>query len=369
MANKGYHSYRGRRSGRNRLLVAALALLLVAACAYLFLQRYLRYTDDGGMYFALPFLEEREESPPPREDEPEREVELVIGDGSEEETPEEAEVYGERRLVGVSSLPEDSAALTSLLDQAGANGAVFTVRDNTGLARYTSTAALGDAVADDAMNAQALARLLQETEAVTVARFNCFHDSYYAWANMETAGLCQPSGYIWYDDLSYHWLDPAKEAARQYVIGLAVECAQLGFDELLLEEARYPATGNLEKIRYHGGAEGREDALVSFLTELREALEPYGTKISLLVEGSLLTAEGDPAYAETTGVDLSRLLPLVDAVYAETEDPDGAQAALEALAGEGEVPALVPLWTPAEDETETGEEDQLVPPEGNWYLP
>ena len=103
MANKGYHSYRGRRSGRNRLLVAALALLLVAACAYLFLQRYLRYTDDGGMYFALPFLEAKEEeSPPPREDEPEREVELVIGDGSEEETPEEAEVYGERRLVAVS---------------------------------------------------------------------------------------------------------------------------------------------------------------------------------------------------------------------------------------------------------------------------
>ena len=49
MATKGYHSYRGRRSGRSWLLVAVLVLLLAAACAYLFLQRYLRYTDDGGM--------------------------------------------------------------------------------------------------------------------------------------------------------------------------------------------------------------------------------------------------------------------------------------------------------------------------------
>ena len=37
---------------------------------------------------------------------------------------------------------------------------------------------------------------------------------------------------------SYFWLDPDKEAAREYVIALALECAQMGFDELLLEEMR-----------------------------------------------------------------------------------------------------------------------------------
>ena len=57
---------------------------------------------------------------------------------------------------------------------------------------------------------------------------------------MESAGICQSSGYIWYDNLSYYWLDPAKEQARDYIVDLALECARLGFDELLLEEVTYP---------------------------------------------------------------------------------------------------------------------------------
>ena len=367
MATKGYHSYRGRRSGWSRLLVAVLVLLLVAACAYLFLQRYLRYTDDGGMYFALPFLEETVAEPdaPPETGEEEREVNLVIEEPEENE-PAEAP-YGDRRLLGLDALPADAEALDALLAQAGANGFVCNLRDNTGRVYYTSTAALRDAVADSAADAQSLSQLCQGTEAVAVARLNCFHDSYYAWANMETAGLCQASGYIWYDYLSYHWLDPAKEAARAYVISLAVECAQMGFDELLLEEMQYPASGNLEKISYTGGAAGRTESLVLFLTELRAALEPYGTKVSLLVDGRLLTAEGDPAYAEASGLDLTQLLPLVDAVYTETADPEGAQAALETLAGEGAAPVLVPI-TAALAEGSDGE-DQTLPAVGNWYMP
>lgn len=367
MATKGYHSYRGRRSGRSWLLVAVLVLLLAAACAYLFLQRYLRYTDDGGMYFALPFLEETAAEPDvqPESGEEEREMNLVIEEPEESEPAEEP--YGDRRLLGLDAPPADAETLNALLAQAEANGFVCSLRDNAGLVYYASTAALRDAVASGAADAQTLSQLCQEMEALAVARLNCFHDSYYAWANMETAGLCQGSGYIWYDSLSYHWLDPAKEAARAYVISLAVECAQMGFDELLLEEMQYPASGNLEKISYAGGEAGRTESLVLFLTELRAALEPYGTKVSLLVDGRLLTAEGDLAYAETTGLDLTQLLPLVDAVYTETADLEAAQAALEALAGEGEAPALVSLTAAPAEGSDGGTE--ALPDAGNWYIP
>lgn len=259
MATKGYHSYRGRRSGRSWLLVAVLVLLLAAACAYLFLQRYLRYTDDGGMYFALPFLEETAAEPDvqPESGEEEREMNLVIEEPEESEPAEEP--YGDRRLLGLDAPPADAETLNALLAQTGANGFVCSLRDNAGLVYYTSTAALRDAVASGAADAQTLSQLCQETEALAVARLNCFHDSYYAWANMETAGLCQGSGYIWYDSLSYHWLDPAKEAARAYVISLAVECAQMGFDELLLEEMQYPRlreSGEDQLCRRRGGADG-----------------------------------------------------------------------------------------------------------------
>lgn len=356
MANKGYQSYRGRRSGRRRLLIVLLVLILLAACAFMFLQRYVTYSDDGSFYLDLPFFREEEPQQDPADSgEAGQDVNLII-DGPEEQEPEKtAASYGERRLIGLSALPADGDALSAALHEAGANGFVCTLRDNTGRVYFDSSASIRAAAKDAAISAAALSELCAEEDVVSVARLNCFHDSYYAWENMESAGICQNTGYIWYDNLSYHWLDPAKEQARRYVISLALECAQLGFDELLLEEMCYPASGNLDKIDYSGNEMGKTEALAQFLTELREALSPYDVKLSLLVEGRLLTPEGDSAYAETTGQDLSQLLPLVDAVYAQVTDQAQAEDVLAAAAGENTPPVLVAMAGEPADE-------------GNWYF-
>ena len=110
-----------------------------------------------------------------------------------------------------------------------------------------------------------------------------------------------------------------------------------------------PTSGKLEKIDYSGSQMAKPDALALFLTELREALEPYGTRISLLLSQELLAAGKD----EASGEDLAALLPLVDAVYVATGDIPGTQALLTAIAGE-EAPALVPLTA--------------APTAGNWCV-
>lgn len=359
MGTKGYQSYRGRRKKRGSGLVILLVLVLLAACAFIFLQNYVTYADDGSWYIDLPFF--RGESTTPEEtqdggEELQQEVNVVIDQPDEEEETDEPPepVYEERRLVELTQLPGDGAALRASLEQAGANGFVYPVRDNTGRVFYTSAASIRSAVADGAAGAETLTELCGQEGVISVARFNCFHDSYYAWTNMESAGICQSTGYIWYDNLSYHWLDPDKQAARDYVISLALECAEMGFDELLLEDMCYPASGKLEKIDYSGNSMGKTDALAEFLTELRKALEPYGTKVSLLLDERLLAAQGDEAYVSASGLELARLLPLVDAVYARVEDESAASGVL-AAAGEGTAPALVRVVSEAADS-------------GSWYL-
>lgn len=351
---KGYQSYRGRRSLGTKLLVAALTLILVAACGFLFAQRYIAYTDDGGMYLDLPFLridlpappaadpsspedggagdpaEPAQPAPPP--------VNLVIDEPAPPEEPEEPDKgaeYGERRLVELAAAPADSADLAAQLAAAGANGFLLPVRDDTGAVYYASSAALTKAVAEGAPTAGQIKDLCAG-EGLAVARFNCLHDSYFAWENMKEAAVCQRNGFVWYDNRSYHWLDPDKALARSYLISLAVECAQLGFDELVLEELAYPTAGRTQKIDYSGNTLSRSEALVQLLKQLREALEPYGVKVSLLLEEKLLLAGGD----EASGQDLSLLLPLADAVYVSTEDPAAVSAQLAAIAGES-APALV----------------------------
>ena len=170
---------------------------------------------------------------------------------------------------------------------------------------------------------------------MAAARFNCFHDSYYAFVHMPEAAICQKNGYVWYDQQSYHWLDPSKEQARQYVITLAKECAELGFEELILEECAYPTSGNLHKIDYTKNTMSKSEALALFLTELRAALEPYGTKLSILLTEELILAGSD----EESGQDLAALVPLVDAVYAKTGDP---AAVRERRGGGGRLAGLRP---------------------------
>ena len=124
---KGYQSYRGRRSAGTRALIALLVLILVAACGFMFAQRYIAYTDDGGMYLDTPFGRfdlpapsapaepepDAVEPPPPQEPD----VNLVKDPAPEPEEPEEPEdLYGERHLAAVSSLPADAAALEAIFE-------------------------------------------------------------------------------------------------------------------------------------------------------------------------------------------------------------------------------------------------------------
>lgn len=359
---KGYQSYRGRRSAGTRALIALLVLILLAACGFMFAQRYIAYTDDGGMYLDTPFgridlpapAPPADPAPPAEEDvPPEPSVNLVKDEPAAPEEPaEEPEPpYGERRLVTLSALPADAAALKGTLESAGANGFLWQARSLGGQLGYASSLAPAGSMAAGAADPAALQALCAGDDVVAAARFACFHDNVYAFIkeNMQPAGICQRNGYIWYDNRNGHWLDPEKEQARAYVISLAVECARMGFDELVLEEMQYPAAGRLQKIDYSGNLMTKPQALALFLTELREALEPYGTRISLLLTPEQLAAGSD----ETSGMDLPVLLPLVDAVYVAADDPAAAQAQLTALAGE-DAPALVPLTAAAG--------------EGNWCI-
>ena len=87
MGTKGYHSYRGRRGVRRVLGVVLLALVLLAACIYLFMQRYVTFTDSGEVRLDLPFFQQEEDEPvePPPAEDGGGEMNLVI-DAPKEET-------------------------------------------------------------------------------------------------------------------------------------------------------------------------------------------------------------------------------------------------------------------------------------------
>lgn len=385
MALKGYHSYRGRQGALRRLLVIVLLLVLIAACAFLFLQRYITYSDDGSFYLDLPFELNWElpfltdgDDPEKTDDEEKQDVNLIVDrppeeqPGTDEQKPEEEKPeepdpeetpvpeqekpvpYVERRLIGLETVPQDDAALAQMLAEQGADGFVFLAKDREGNVFYQSAVANANAVSGESVSRELLTALCAREGVYTVARLSCMRDPVYGRANMAEAGICQNNGYIWYEnDRGGHWLDAEKEAARRYLIDFAVECAQLGFDELLLENVCYPYRGNLYKINYSGNVMSKTDALALFLDELRNALEPYGVRISLLLEED--TVRGLAENTEDTGFIPQQLLPLVDAVYVSTADAETVRQEMTILLGEENVPVLVPVVSEATEDA-------------GWYL-
>lgn len=325
---RGYNNYRGRTSKGKTVLAVVLVLIILASIGFMILQKYVVYDAAGTPHLTLPGRE-TEEPTLPEEDE---ELNLTI-------SPSEQKAFVSRGFSVAEALtleswrqawmkaPEDCNAVTIDMKVSGSGKLLFDAKEMAGGARATKN----DTPA-------ALMEMLQGDTAVdyAVARLACFHDSTAAKWDVENMGLKNTGGYIFYDGSNTQWLDPAKEDARQYLCGMAVELAELGFDEILLVDVSYPTEGKLDKIDYGDTVKARN--LQTFLEEMRAALESYEVKLSLELSETTLVEGSDNA----AGIIAADLVPLVDRLYTET-DAENVEELRAVTARLGENVEFVPI--------------------------
>ena len=299
-ASKDIGGYRGRRTVTDvlKFIAIVLAVLVVLAVgALFFLQRYIVYTDDGVKLELPPFLQMLRgpgssggpggSASLPDPGDISVDIQPPSGSQSEPQPPEEEP--GDLILaLPVSAVLDGTAA--ARLEQAGAGALVLEMKGQSGKLAWLSEQAV--AVRSRANAAQAANDALKQWnagEVYTVARVCCFRDDSAPYFNNSLA-LRWGNG-NWKDELNLRWLSPALEKNQAYIAGLCGELAALGFDEIVLEHFTFPIEGHLERItkgeRYDAA---RFTAQVeALLTRVREAVEPYGTKLSLRVERDTLT--------------------------------------------------------------------------------
>lgn len=291
-SDRGFGGYRGRRTLTDilRLIAIILGVLVVLMLAALFFfQEYIVYTDDSWR-LELPFLQEKEGDDPLPDP---GEVNLVEGSSSSgpEEVEEPTQEQGVRALqLPVSSLLSGQAA--GLLEEAGADALILEMKDQSGQLAWLSaqdTANRAEVNGDQKVN-QALEAWTQG-EVYTIARVCCFRDDSVPYYRNPIA--LRRGSYNWRDELGLRWMSPAHESSQAYVAALCGELAALGFDEIVLEHFTFPLQGNLENINQ---GENYDPArftgeLEKFLTQVQQALEPYGTKLSLRVGRDTLAGE------------------------------------------------------------------------------
>lgn len=92
----------------------------------------------------------------------------------------------------------------------------------------------------------------------TIARIHIFaHDN--ALLEKHPDWYVQKDGKPWFADFGIAWLDTYDERVWDYNIKLAVEAAQLGFDEIQFDYIRFPSDGNLEGAKFKGPRDWRNN--------------------------------------------------------------------------------------------------------------
>lgn len=202
----------------------------------------------------------------------------------------------------MASSMERVRAYFDLIDRTELNAIVIDVksdlRDDLGLIYYASQVPIVQELGTsrDIMDIRAILAEAKQRGIYTIARVHIFsHDNVLADAKPEWAAKDRTTGGVFADyptpTIRYAWLDPWNTNVWDYNIQLAVEAAQLGFDEINYDYIRFPSLEfsptDKERLQLsrESTAEERYANIAAMLERSQRAINGVGAFLSVDVFG------------------------------------------------------------------------------------
>lgn len=188
---------------------------------------------------------------------------------------------------GIASKSLREPAL-DLIRRGGANALVVNIKSDRGMIVYPSSIPLAtQAGARKLTTIHSLAALVAGMHArgvYMIARVVTFKDNPLATARPDLA-VHLANGALFKDREHLSWTDPFRPEVRAYNIGVGLEAAQAGFDEVQFDYVRFPDSAT--KLKFAGPTDeaSRVKAITEFLAEAHRALAPYNVFESVDVFG------------------------------------------------------------------------------------
>jgi len=225
----------------------------------------------------------------------------------------------------ISNTQADIDRLINLINTTEVNALVIDIKE--GLIFYDSKVPffVNAGTVAPSFDLPALLATLEENDIYAIARLVVFKDSIVAEKYPELAVKNEVTGDVWRDMNGVAWVNPMDHTLWDANAALAVEAANLGFDEIQYDYVRFPTDGDLSTMDFglEYNEENRVRAIRKFLAQSKEALLPTGAKLSADVFGFTMLVPDDLGI----GQDITELAPVVDylspMVY-PSHFPDGA---------------------------------------------
>ena len=242
-------SYRTRRVLK-RFFITLLALAAVGVCVifcwFLWLQRYVIYTNDGAFLdFDQPLQYSPGEVAKPADPLPT--VNINYGSTEDSDQPTELTRFS-GYYVTLETLLSDFDGISRQLRQVKAGSTILLDVKDVSSYSYFSTSAGMRAPDFDTTKLDTLIQDLRKSDIYLIARIPAFQEYRYILANERERvpnGLPKDggNGSLWLDSSGpCYWMNPAKEGTISYLIQTISELRQLGFDEVVLDDFRFPRT-------------------------------------------------------------------------------------------------------------------------------
>ena len=185
--------------------------------------------------------------------------------------------------------------INNILDNTNVNSLVIDVKTDNGHILFDSVNELAVEMSNvrSKYNSETLNTLKDKNDLYLIGRVVVFQDPLFAKNYPNEAVFDSYRNNIYSQDGQY-FIDPGSEKAREYVINIAKEACELGFDEIQFDYIRYPDSNYKYMVfKDENNYDNRIKNINSFLMVAKKEINSLGCFVSADVFGFILTNKFD----------------------------------------------------------------------------
>ena len=184
--------------------------------------------------------------------------------------------------------------LISLIEETEINSIMIDVKDFSGTISFPTELEGTNGTGCTVPDMKEFVKLLHSKDIYVIARVTVFQDPHYTSAHPNLAVKKESDGSIWKDYKGLSFIEVGAKPYWDYVVDLAYESYDLGFDEINFDYVRFPSDGNMKDIYYPNlGTKTKPEALEEFFIYLSEKMSEKNIPTSADLFGMVTTNRDD----------------------------------------------------------------------------
>ena len=229
------------------LLILVLVAIVVLLCWFVWLSRYIVYTREHGAVFGTISAADisGQVAVPPEDDST---VSIFYNEGDNaidtEVSTELTQIIG--YYADANAIKEGVDTVRSQIQELPDEVPVMLdIKSITGNFFYSSNVSSDRDSSVDIAAMDSLLRYLKTSGRYTIARFPALRDRNYGLNHVDDGVFHTSRLYLYMDDESCYWLNPASQGTLTYLVQIVTELKELGFDEVVFDDFHFPDAENI----------------------------------------------------------------------------------------------------------------------------